>query len=75
MKNKFQFVVATICFSLIFFLDAQVQGSAFGNGAARREVAITIDDRPAWGDLEKKTSITRKLLKSITDNKVPTLPS
>jgi peptidoglycan-N-acetylglucosamine deacetylase len=39
--------------------------------APGREVAVTIDDLPAWGDLGKMTYITRKLLKSITGNKVP----
>lgn len=72
MKNKFRFVVATVCFSLGFVLAVQAQDRAV-NESARREVTITIDDLPAWGDLEKQTYITRKLLKSITDNKVPAI--
>lgn len=70
MKNKIQCILAAAYFSLAFILVAQAQGRAL-NGAARREVAVTFDDLPAWGDLEKMTYITRKLLRSITENKVP----
>lgn len=70
MKNRLQFVVAAACFSLLFVLSVQAQGGA-STVNARREVAVTVDDLPAWGDLEKMTYITRGLLKGMTDNKVP----
>jgi peptidoglycan/xylan/chitin deacetylase (PgdA/CDA1 family) len=70
VKNKFQFVIAAIFFSLLFVIGAPAEGHPF-TGSARREVAVTVDDLPAWGDLGKMTYITRNLLKSITDNKVP----
>lgn len=72
MRYKIQFAVATLCLTLLLAMDAQAQNRA-SQASARREVAVTIDDLPAWGDLEKMTYITRKLLKSITDNKVPAI--
>jgi peptidoglycan/xylan/chitin deacetylase (PgdA/CDA1 family) len=70
LKNRLQCVLAAVYFSLAFVLVAHAQDRAPGV-PARREVAVTFDDLPAWGDLEKVTDITRKLLRSITDNKIP----
>lgn len=70
MNSNYRFLVATLCFGLLFVLDAQAQHRA-SDGPARREVAVTFDDLPASGDLETMSYITRKLLKAFADNKVP----
>jgi len=70
MKNQFRFLVVLACFSSALILDVRAQDRAF-NGTAGREVAVTFDDLPAWGDLERMSYITRKLLKGISDHKVP----
>lgn len=47
---------------------------ATSNQRARREVAVTFDDLPATqGDVEQMKSITTRLLRSITANKVPAI--
>ncbi len=38
-----------------------------------REVAITFDDLPALGQLPQMRSITERLLKTITENKIPAI--
>jgi peptidoglycan/xylan/chitin deacetylase (PgdA/CDA1 family) len=70
MKRKTQIVVATLCFLLVVNWAAQAQGRA-AEMKASREVAVTFDDLPASGDLETMTYITQKLLRTITDNKIP----
>jgi len=39
----------------------------------QREVAITFDDLPALGQLPQMRSITERLLKTITENKIPAI--
>ncbi len=56
--------------TLISATNVFAQG-ATSNQSARREVAVTFDDLPATqGDLEQMKSITTRLLRSITSNKV-----
>ena len=50
-------------------------GSDSSRPATRREVAVTFDDLPVVGtrDIAAQQEITRKLLRSITSNKVPAI--
>jgi peptidoglycan-N-acetylglucosamine deacetylase len=62
MKSKSRFVFVILCLVFLVF-ETQAQN--------RREVAVTFDDLPASGDLETMTYITQRLLKTLTDNKIP----
>jgi peptidoglycan/xylan/chitin deacetylase (PgdA/CDA1 family) len=74
MKIKFQFIIVSACLlTAISCTFACGQGRA-GNSVARREVAVTFDDLLFQGSLsnvENLGEMTRKLLKSITSNRVP----
>lgn len=69
MKRRSQFIIA-MCLAMLAVFNTQGQNQASGSNA-RREVAVTFDDLPASGELETMTYITQKLLKSLTDNKIP----
>jgi peptidoglycan/xylan/chitin deacetylase (PgdA/CDA1 family) len=64
-----------LAFAIIICLLATVPAaSRSSNKEGRREVAVTFDDLPAThGDLEKMKAITEKLLKKITENKIPAI--
>ena len=71
MKSESRFVFAILC--LVFLVsETQAQNSALDR-SIHRQVAVTFDDLPASGDLETKTYITQKLLKSLTENKIPAI--
>ena len=69
MKSKSQFLFAMMCLVFLVF-ETQAQNRPLNQGI-HREVAVTFDDLPAAGDLETMTYITQKLLKSLSDYKIP----
>ncbi|HEY5885048.1 MAG TPA: polysaccharide deacetylase family protein, partial [Pyrinomonadaceae bacterium] len=69
MKSQSRFVFALLSLVLLVF-ETHAQNRALDPGT-HRQVAVTFDDLPASGDLATMTDITRKLLKSLTDNKIP----
>src|SRR5688572_15298909 len=67
MKSESRFVFAILCLVFLQAQDSSVDRSI------HRQVAVTFDDLPASGDLKTKTYITQKLLKSLTDNRIPAI--
>src|SRR5258708_14243552 len=69
---KFQIRAALVscvvaCLGFGFFQSAAGQTTT----NPQREVAVTFDDLPGTGDLEKMRSVTTRLLRSVTANKAP----
>ncbi len=72
MKRQAPFMVAVLCLATFVVFETQAR-SQTSDAKPRREVAVTFDDLPASGDLETMTYITQNLLRTIADNKIPTI--
>lgn len=72
MLRRLQPVLLAISLTMAFMSDATTQGPK-ENVQPRREVAVTFDDLPAAGGDLEKIDTNRRLLKTITDNKIPAI--
>jgi peptidoglycan/xylan/chitin deacetylase (PgdA/CDA1 family) len=67
--KSLMFVVLFVCFSAGPASEAKGQMKP----APHREVAVTVDDLPASGDLKAMRGITTRLLHSLSVNKIPAI--
>lgn len=72
MRKKFLIAALVICFSATVCISPTRGQDKNSNRPVSRAVAITFDDLPAThGDYETMSDTTKRLLQSITSNKVP----
>lgn len=74
MLRHLRAVIVTCLLAVSLALHDHASGDS-SRQSTRREVAVTFDDLPVVGtrDITAQQRITRKLLRSITSNKVPAI--